>query len=210
MKKIMFIIILYLIMIPSVKSYCDEDEMIRLQKIANNITMSYEHNAVNNTFNVTFSNITRQTYIEVNNQIIDKDFEYVFKNQKSGEYKFNIYSNTGTCERTLLLTKYVSLPYYNNLYNTEVCSGIENYKYCSKWLKDNISEQEKIKQIKNYKSLIVEEITENKIENKESILDKIRKSLIDIYVNYYFIILPVIISILCLLIYIKDKKDSLF
>ena len=132
------------------------------------------------------------------------------KNQKSGEYKINVYSNIGICERTLVLTKYISLPYYNNLYNSEECSKIENYMYCSKWLKENISEQEKLKQIRRYKSTIIEETTETKIENKESILDKIKKGLIDIYVNYYFIILPVIISILCLMIYLKDKSDSLF
>ena len=55
--------------------------------------------------------------IEINNKVYDKDFELVLKNQKSGEYKINIYSNIGMCRKVLLLTKYESLPYYNDLYN---------------------------------------------------------------------------------------------
>lgn len=211
MKKIIFFLIVLLSAMPSVKAECSDDDMIRLSKKANNVDISYMYNQTNNTFDITFSNITREINIEINNKVYDKDFELVLKNQKSGEYKINIYSNIGMCRKVLLLTKYESLPYYNDLYNSEECTGIENYTYCSKWLRENINESEKIKKIKKYKSsIIVEEEKKNDIKNTESFLDKIKKVIVDIYVNYYFIILPTIITILCVIIYIKDKNDSLF
>lgn len=209
MKKLFLALILSFFMISNVKAECSDEEIIRLSKIANNVTTSYEYDENTKKFKIIFTNVTKELFVtnSANNRNYNEDIELTISNLKSGDYKFNISASDKNCYNDTFVTKYIKLPYYNKYYESEECKGITNYSYCSKWVQEEISYDIFVKKINEYKESLIPE--EKKEEVKETTLDKVREVIKDIYVNYYYIILPLIITILCVIIYFKDKKDQI-
>lgn len=213
-KKICFFLLLFLIVVSPKKIYayyCSDDEMIRLQKLAQNVKISYIYNEQNNKFTIIITNLKKDLKIKYLNygKIYSTDKEISIENSSSGKHSFMIYSNVD-CSKEYIMTKYIDIPYYNFYYKSSYCEKIENYIYCSKWLNKNINITELIEKTTEYKKEInnkkQEEIKKNKQDNTlYNIFYKIK----DIYIEKYYIILPVIISVLCLIIYIKNKKNDL-
>lgn len=209
MKKIIFSIFLSIIMIPSIKASCTDDEMIKLSKLANNINVKEFYNKNNQSFSVKISNISREFVISYNGEEYFEDIEFQIDNVSSGSNKFIIYAQDKTCTSDSLVTKYINLPYENPYYDKDECIGLEDYTYCERWINSKISYETWYSKVKSYKENKKEEIKNENIVN-ESNVDKIKRFLTNLYVNYYFIILPVIIIILGVVIYIRNKKDQLF
>jgi len=209
MKKIFFGVVSFFIMMINANAACDDEEMIRLSKLANNVASNYYFDPETQKFEITFTNVTKEIVITdlINGQMYNEDIEFTIKNLESGNYRFNITSTDVSCTGETLVTKYINLPYYNKFYTSEECKGIENYSYCKKWVKNEISESIFQKKVTQYKENLNKEIKQEVIE--ETVLDKIKKVILDIYVNYYYIILPLFITILCIIIYIKDKSDDI-
>lgn len=209
MKKIIFFLIILFSMIPNAKAECSDEEMIRLSKIANNITTSYEYDEKTKSFNITFTNANKKLLIKdvANDKYYNENFEFTIKNFKSGDYKFNIESSDINCTEDVLVTKYIKLPFYNKYYDTEDCEGIKEYSYCSKWIEKEIPYDIFKKKTSEYKESLIKEQKVEKIE--EPLSEKIKNVVTEIYVKYYYIILPTIITLLCVIIYLKDKSDQL-
>lgn len=209
MRKIIFGIICFFLMISNINAACDDEEMIRLSKIANNVASNYYFNPQTQKFEITFTNVTKEIVITdlINGEMYNEDIEFTLKNLESGNYRFNITSTDISCTGDTLVTKYINLPYYNKFYTSNDCKGIENYSYCKKWVKNEISESIFYKKVTDYKKSLKNE--KKKVVIEETLLDKIKKVIIEIYVNYYYIILPLFITILCIIIYIKDKSDDI-
>ena len=209
MKKTFFTIVVFLSFIINVNALCNEEEKIRLSKIANNIASNYEYDENTKTFSITFTNVTKEIVITnlTTKKMYNEDIEFTINNLKSGTYKFNITSSDINCTGETLITKYINLPYYNKYYESNECRGIEEHSYCQKWVKAEIKEETFKKKVEEYKESLKKENINETIE--ETTLDKIKKVILNIYVNYYYIILPLIITILCIIIYIKDKSDDI-
>lgn len=209
MKKIIFFLILLISSMPTVKAECSDEEIIRLSKVANNITTSYEYEEKTKSFNITFTNVNKSLVIKdvAHDKYYNESVEFTIRNFKSGDYKFSIEASDINCTEDILVTKYVNLPYYNKYYDTDDCKGIKEYSYCSKWVQKEISYNIFKKKITEYKESLNKEQKVEKIE--EPLSEKIKKVIVDIYVNYYYIILPVFITILCIIIYVKDKNDQI-
>lgn len=210
-RKFCFFLLLFLIVfIPhKTKALCDDTEYIRLSKLAQNIQMAYTYNSKNNKFTITIANSKKNLRIEYLNDskkyITDKEINIY--NAYSGTHTFMIYANSGSCGEELMTTRYVKLPFRNPYAENEICKGIENYVYCQKWSNRNDNKEIYYEKILEYRKKI-----ENKQQKKEIVTNNenvVFKFIREKYIEYYHIILPTIISILCLAIYIKNKKESL-
>lgn len=210
-RKLYFFLMLFLItIIPrNVKATCSDSETIRLSKLAQNVKFAYVYNEKNKTFTITVTNLKKDLKIEyVNeNKKYNTEKEVNIYNSNSGKHTFMIYANTN-CSKEYILTKNIELPYYNELYKSKICSDIKNFKYCQKWNKVAIDASFAYEKINEYKeNNLKKEVKKEEIKKTdfEKIIDNIKK----IYVDNYYIILPITISILCLIIYVKNKKESL-
>lgn len=213
MKRIFILIIIAsLLVFPNrIKAECSDSEMIRLSNIANNINVSYTYDEIKKTFNLKFVNLTSEVILRDNSNSKNYNIngELTISNYLSGRYKFNIYNNSKMCESEILITKYIELPYLNRYYMNKKCKGIEDYSYCNKWINTQLSFERWNENVDLYLNNLKETKKEIK-ENKDSIFDKIRKTIVDIYSNYYYIVLPVMIGVLIIIIIVKRRKDNLF
>ena len=210
-KKLIFSITLFLmVFLPyKVNALCSDSEIIRLQNIAKNINYSYEYDETEEKFSITFTNLNDEIIIRssTTGRSYNGIKEIKINDFISGNYKFNIYAKDNKCTKDILATKYIELPYYNVFYNSELCDGINNYSYCQKWQKNSVSYDVWYSKVTKYRNSI-KEVKKEEIDNS-GLFDKIGNIIMKFYVNYYYIILPLIIIILCSIIYAKNKKEEL-
>lgn len=210
MKKIIFLVTLFLILIENVQASCSDDEITRLSKLANNVTVSYTYNEKTNKFMITFTNVTDDLSINdlTHNKYYSNYPEVTIKNFNSGKHKFYIYASDKNCYESALSSKYIELPYYNKYYAYNECKNFEEYSYCNKWLNSNLSYDIWKQKVDEYNKE-VKKIEEKEVKNTKSILYILKDIIIQFYVSYYYIILPTIISSLCLIIYLKNKSEEI-
>lgn len=207
MKKIIFLALLLLVFYPlNVKGECDDSDITRLQKLARNINTSYNYDESKGRFTITFTNLKSDFLLKYYN--LDEEYvvngEITFDDLSSGKHVFEIYTKDEECYDDTIATRYISLPYYNSKYNSEECKGIENYSYCSKWVKNPIDNEIWETKVKQYKEkLRIQE--ENKKKNENSLT----KKLIEFYKKYYYIILPSVIVVLAIFLIIDYNKNKL-
>lgn len=207
LKLILFIIILFPFSVNA--ALCEYSERTRLQKIAQNVTYSYDYIEENGnvTFTFKFNNLTSDLYLV--DTINKTNFNYSGEELVLGgfkadtSYKFAVRTTNMFCDSSALYYIYITTPAYNRYYNDPICNGLD-YKYCNKWHKNNFTYEEFIRNIENYKQSLIEEPID--VEEVEGIFDKI----IEFYSKYYYIILPIIIVGGITYIFINRKKNDLF
>lgn len=216
-KIVAVLLILTFFLLPSSISasiFCTYDTKSYLKKMASNINLSYdyveqEEKAI---FKITFSNVYKEFYLkevktgQVYYPDTTKDLsEIEVNNYNSGKsYQFEVYTNRVDCEDEILATFYASLPYYNPYYKEDVCTNL-NYELCSKWSQHNLSKEQFIENVTKYKESLKQEEIEIPLEEENKL-----PYLLEFYLNYYYIILPIIIIGLSYIIYLHNKKDSFF
>ena len=212
MKKYLLLIITMIIIPFKVNAGCSTEEITRLQKLSNNVNISYEYNEDNNTFTISFANLNG--FLTVKDMSTNRDYytydELRISNVNSGSHTYYIYASNKNCYESELGVKTIILPYYNKYYNYDKCKNIREYRYCSKWLKNNISQKEWENNVDTYIANKKAQEEEKRKKNQQSSTDKIRQMIFDMYVKYYYIILPVIIGILGIIIYVKNKTDQIY
>ena len=209
-KKLFWLLIL---LVPfSIKAVnCDYQDLSRYQQLASNINFSYDYIEANNsvTFNITVSNMPDELYI------IDTSTGNVFSKATTGlsetilygyqagtNYRFDIIPYDEYCYGTTL-TKYVNLPAYNSYYLDSVCNGAESFSLCQKWTDVNLSHEEFVKQVNEYKN------SNKQIENNsEYIQNDFLNKIIVGFLDNYVIILVSIIVVCTIGIIILSKKDK--
>jgi len=211
-KKVLGIFVLFIILFPinSKALLCSNKEKVKFQELAKNITTTYDYVEENNqvTFNIIFSNIPEGFRIyDYNNKTEHGYFarEMLLSGFKPGtSYRFDYYTNDVLCQYDNLYTSYINLPHYNPYYNDSICEGL-NYKYCNKWQKIDMTYEEFINDVTKYKESLkaVEGPTTEKVKG---FFDYI----IEFYVNYYYIVLPLFIIISISYIIYYNKKQDLF
>ena len=130
----------------------------------------------------------------------------VITGYQSGEaVRYDFYAKD--CPSQVLTTIRLNLPSYNSYYKDEACKGIENYSLCQKWSSHNLSYEKFLERVTAYKdSLIVDPEPEPEpVVNELSITQIIINFLLD----YYIIILIVLISGL-VGIYLLSNKDDVY
>ncbi len=211
MKKILLIALLLLLPF-SAKARCTDAEKIKLNKLASNVSFTYNYTEKNGkiTFDVTVTNLTKDlilydrdkdTQHNVNGEITIKGYE------PASSASFYVFAKDDTCIYSAIATNTINFPSYNPYYNDPLCKEAPNYEYCKKWV-NNTSDYNTFKSniTKYIKDKKAEEVVDNKEEeNVSGIFDYV----FEFYVRFYFIILPLIIITCLSLIYYLNKKNSL-
>lgn len=213
MRRYFYLIVLmFFAFCPNIfAAVCSDNEKVNYQNLAKNITSSYSYVEENNSFNITFTNVPNNFYIKnIENETIYsyQNSEMILTGFTPGKsYKFGIYTTDFYCRNENLFNIYITLPYYNSFYKDALCEGIENYKYCMKFISNPISYEQFTVNVNNYKESLKDN-SEEIIE--DNTFDKYFSYLLEFYLDYYYIILPVIIVISFIIIWKHNRKDDLF
>ncbi|MBQ9072509.1 MAG: hypothetical protein IJY25_05080 [Bacilli bacterium] len=214
-KYILFLIIaLFTFYDVNALSYggCDYSVISRLKSLVTNVNTTYDYHMENNTpvFDLTITNVTSDMYFV--DSITDRT--YYYSDTNNGEitiYGYNVssgnlrfYSNVGECYGVKLGTKYYNFPKYNIYYNNSLCSDIPNFSLCQKWIDVNYSYSEFKKLVLEYKNKQIDQEEQIQVEYQKGLFDK----LIEFYVNYYYIILGLIIIVCGIVIFIKSRNNK--
>ena len=215
MKKYLSLFILLLLLpIWRVKGLCSNAELVRLNQLARNVTTSYEYYQDEDSvkFKVTLTNLDPNLSLTdlVNNEIYkNRSGELIIDNYDPGTIvRYAITSKEITCTNQNLVTLYVNLPSYNPYYNDPLCQTISDYKYCQKW----ISMPFKYEEFKKNVQAEIDSRNKKQLEQEAVITE--RKSFLEIifgfYLDYYYIMLPLIIIGCAIGMYYLNKKNQLF
>lgn len=208
--RIVFLFVLFAIPFCA-KAECTYNEKVRLQELAQNVNFSYRHTETEYsvTFQIIISNLTNEIYMidRTNNKIYSSNNEdIIIDGYSPGQtLKFDFYAKRTDCTKTNIFTNYLTLPSYNRHYKNELCKGIEEFKLCQKWLKNDMTYQEFYDGVMEYKN----KPTEEKPEEPTTIEEFDWEKIIDIWAKYYVYILLTIIIAGGLAMYFYDKKTDL-
>lgn len=198
---------------------CSTTELNNLKQLASNIKFTYglyddTYNDIHTYyFDIFVTNFSQEFYFK---DMDGHDFKYIESLEEDGvrrlrtvkegiRYSIGIYtSNITKCPDTLIVTKKIELPYYNDYSQREECEGIEEFSLCQKYYGGYIpSEEYFLKQITKYKNGEINDDGNEKLNLIEYI--------VNFFTNNLLIVIPVtsILAVALVLIirkYVKRKK----
>ena len=208
-KNICFCLLLILIVLSPkhIKASCSDSEIIRLQKLASNVNITYTANENTQKFDIIITNLKNDLVLKdvYSNKNYNTNREVKIKNASSGAHRFLIYAKDKECTSDILKEKYIKLPFYNSYYKRSECKGIENYVYCSKWMDVNLDQSVYEQKINEH----LNNMKKNEVTIRENNGSGLLKKIAEIYTKYYYIIIPTAILIMCIAIYKINKKEKL-
>lgn len=205
MKKVLFMlfvsVMFFNINIVKADDICSDEELARIKAIANNISYNYKFVGTDDniagiqTYSVNFSGITNDVYIT------DTSYQYKANSDSdiiyidSGKRNFMVLSDN--CFGKILRTIQLDLPKFNEYSVEEECKGLENkVKYCEPWYQGDIGSQDFYDAIYAYN----EQVENNKKTTKDKFLD--------IFREYYYIIIPAIFLLFIIILFIIWRKHN--
>lgn len=214
MKRVVFFFSLLLFVFPlqTKAILCSNEDKVRFQTFAKNITTSYTDTEQNGTisFQVTLSNIYEGLIIkDVKNNVTYpyRGNEIVISNLNANtSYRFDIYADDLFCDDELLYSHYVNTPAYNPYYQDDICRGMENHTICQKNTNMTLSYEEFRQRVESLRNKSEEPIEEPQETYEKGIYDYI----LEFYLDYYYIVLPIFIVCGTWIIYQYNKKNRLF
>lgn len=213
MKRIIFLLILFLF-IPKVNALnCQFSEMARAKKLASNVNISYDYVEKNNsvTFSINLLNLHKDIYFvdETNGKIYNySKNEINLSNYKSGQtVKYTFYSTHPDCNEPLVTLRVV-LPTYNQYYKDQVCVGAETYSLCQKWSSHGLAYDEFVKKVNEYKESLNKKQENNNSEKIEQ--NSFINALISLLVDYYIYITIFFILLVVAVILYRKRNDNIY
>ncbi len=197
MKKFLWLLLLIPFNIKAVN--CDYSDIARYQALASNINFNYDYVEGDNiTFNIIVTNLSDDLYIydrttgnTFSSRTVGSSETILYGYNPGNDYGFDIIPYDEACYEEIMLTKYVNIPYYNPYYNDQVCNGYENYKLCSKWIKMDLSYDDFVNKVNEYKKKSSKpNVKEDDIDYTNDVLNKIIVGFLD---NYVIILISIII-----------------
>ena len=210
-KIIMYVFILFLLLIPNaVKADCSGEEVTRLSRLAHNINVSIQFDEITKDFSITFLNMTSDFLIqhENNGEVFESHYELVLDHVESGNHIFTIHDTSG-CYSNEIVTKSVYVPYYNKYYNSKECQKIKNYVYCAKWLKSELTYNTWKNKVDSYMQKDRRIIFDDEEVKEKTTGDYIVEFFVTLYVEHYYVFLPIIIISFVAIIYLKNKSEQI-
>ena len=216
LKKAIYILLLLLLLFPIklfakydvVDARCTNSIKASLRTDANDVIyrLSKEIKGDKVTYKAIFYNLTKDMYLassngETYNSNVIKDLE------PGSTLQIIIYASNSTyCEGYKIITKIISVPYYNKYYKNELCTGYENYYLCKENSNVNLSEKEFEKKMKEYiESLENKEKEEVKPQEEVTKFDIIGFVLL---YKYFFIGGFLLVLIIISIIIINNKRKN--
>lgn len=213
-KKLIIIAFTLMLLLPtSVFAKCSNAEVIRLQKIANNISDSKTYHYVNDQvkFNITLTNVTNDVYLY---DFIKRQNLYATGGPIT-QYDYNdgmtiryvVKSNLDNCRGDTIRNISVVLPSYNNYYSSDLCEGISSYSLCRKWYNTkNLSYDDFEKQVRAYRKSLEDKPIDVPVEKHKKTWQELA---FELFSKSYIIILVPIIIIAGGGIYILKKNEEI-
>lgn len=216
-RSILFLLLVLFLFPIKVSAQCSSERLAELNKIAENINLSYTYEVSNDEalFKVTASNLTSDIYLVseeegitvhgVNDKTVDKEFA------SGTNLNFVVYSNDKNCPNEPLTNKYITLPYYNVYSAYGVCKEYPEHEYCKRWYDSSkISRSDFERALADYSDKLMDDEIETKKVKDESFLDSMK----DIWNKYsLFIIIGMAVILIIIIIFLikirKNRKSSL-
>lgn len=221
MKRIALSLFICLCVFPCfVKAYeCSQSDRERLQKMANNISVTLEEKNVDGVihFDATVAGVSKEirlyeqsTFVYHRNITGNAIYEIVFERLTQGKtYTYKVVGDN-VCKNYTFRTIRLSIPKYNSYYNDSICNKAKTYNLCQKWYDtSNLSHEEFVSKVASY---IENNITENIKPNVSNDNDDFYMLFMRFYDKYYYIVLFSLIICLSILIYLwirANKKNRL-
>ena len=211
--KLLLSFVLLIIPIQTKALLCSNENKVKFQTLASNITTSYTYIEENGTvsFQVVLSNITEGLIVkDIKNGVTYpyRGSEIVIPNlSQDTSYRFDIYTSDIDCHLENLYSHYITTPPYNPYYQDAVCIGMENYPICQKWTKVNLTYEAFQQKVESLKQKDEKPIP---TPEEEEVTKGIYDYLLEFYLDYYYIVLPVFIAGGIFIIYRYNKKNDLF
>lgn len=200
-KYLVYILLSFSCLFPfSVNAECDYQRKAELSRIASNVQFSYNYDE-NNDFTVNITNLTDDIYIKDDydnymSGVGEKQYSY----NNGDTIRYTIYSNDNNCKDEEIMTRYLSLPYYNPYSDTSECKEHPDFKYCQRWSNSSVDFDKFNNELIKYKN----ELHANDDNNDTNI--SIVESIIDYFKNNIYVIFVIIISlIIIIMIFIMHK-----
>lgn len=163
----------------------------------------------NVTYTAYFYNVSDSIYLKDSNNTIYTNLK--IENLKPGSrISVNVYASNKTyCEGYKSSTIIINVPYYNPYFDSELCSGYENYSLCKEHVSVTLTKEEFIEKLNKYKKSLEKE--EEEIVEEPIIEDE--NNIIDFMLEYRYTILIIITLIVSTIIIIKlvinEKKRGI-
>lgn len=218
-RKLLFYACIFLFLVfPSTvrgSDACDNAKVVRYQNIASNVNVSttYQDVAGGVTFQAVITNVTpdirvfdltnRVSYYYGNNP--ENPSEIIIDGLEADHtYRFEIYATANDgCNYGVLYTYYVNTPAYNAYYNDPVCSDVKEYRLCQKWLKTDLSHEEFVRQVNQYKASL-----ETQDSEQVDVTETPGFNLAQFLADYYYIFLIIIILFIVGMLYWNERRDT--
>jgi hypothetical protein len=201
---------------------CDYAEQNRLNALASNVKANYSVSEEPEVyFTININNLTSEIYASVKGSE-DKGFKnYEYSEANKGNITFTsseiyqkldftikIYAVNPFCDRSELRTIVVTTPRYNPYYNYAICQDAREFYLCQKWSDFEISYDELVNRVNDYKASLKDDDPKEDDEEKVNIV----KVAIDFVVKYYiyFVIgAGTVVVVVSVILIIKRKKRVL-
>lgn len=215
MKRIVWLSTLLFLLLPSSirATDCSGVDRERLQKLANNITVTMEETP--NEFGKIYF---KATFAGFSDELIIRSSDLAFSSLNIGDdaisyavahnllqnknYRYSVegfYKCYGVTFRNIT----INTPKYNLYYDDELCKENREFYLCNKWGDFNKTYEEFEKEIKEYKKKVT---IETIIDSEDSMYAKFYS----LYEKYYFPVLISTIIILGLLVFLWVKENKKF
>lgn len=164
--KLILLVILVIFGINKVRAAeCSYKDQALLNKEASNVKITYQliEDEEEEYLQILITNLNEHLTLEISNDYNDEIMNFSISDAKEGvisfknialykmvTYKINIYGAYNSCSSNLIMTKNISIPYFNIFYDGSVCKNIPDYTYCQKLVKTNMSADDMAKKINDY------------------------------------------------------------
>ena len=215
-KKLYYLLLAIVLFIPIntfaiyevIDSRCTNSLKTSLRSAANDVVYRLSKNIDNEnvTYKAIFYNLTKDMYLSDNDG--NKYSSNVIENLKPGStIRIIIHaSNNNYCEGYKIVTKIISIPYYNKYSKSELCNGYENYYLCKENSNVKLTEKEFEKKMNEY----ISSLKEKENEEIKPLDEDTKLSIIDYILEYKYFILGAVFLILItiVIVVINNKKKN--
>lgn len=217
-KKILLILIAFLLTVPVLNAECDYKKEVELGKLASKVTYDRKYNKDTRTFTITLYNAIRDLVLSYNGTILNSDAnnEIEINSVQEGTYmNIEINSANNSCYSSLM-TLYINLPYHNDYYESAGCRGYEDVlEICSsEYISYAVNEKILNDAIENYNNKlkneeIKKEDKEKQEEQKVSIVEKAENFLSKWGLKISLSLITTILTILVFQVKVRKAKHGI-
>ncbi|MEG0994458.1 MAG: hypothetical protein RSE91_00590 [Bacilli bacterium] len=202
------------------ESSCTSFEKNKLRQAAANIKYSYELYFDEITeayfYRVTAYNLTKELLVHENYFNTTYEYDDARENKSTAtndglvggtSYQMTVFGSANSvCKDEIISSSYLTLHNYNPYSERKECKGIENYAYCQKYSDLEITEDEFIRKVNEYKNSLNKkpDILKPDVSNEKNMLSKFLSLYMD-HLVYSVTITGVIVVLIGYLIYRKIK-----